>query len=500
MMSAPRQNILFIFTDQMRADCMGCAGHPVVKTPHIDRLAAEGILFEQTYTTSPICVPARTSLVTERYPHQNGVPGNGWTVWPEAPSYLRQLRDTGYHTANWGKLHFASRDDIDHFATVPLYQALGLQEPHECGGKFAQARLKDNPYLRHLRDKGLYENFVCNLQSRVDRSVAKGGHCTTPFGHGPSVLEEVDHIDAWIMDHANAWLRDNAQAPFYFQVGPEGPHDPYDPPERWAALYDGMDMPPVIDAVPPGETNQTRRAREHLSPEVIAENQRQYYGNISLIDDRVGRLMDTLREKGLLENTWVIFSSDHGDHMGDFGLFMKVTFYDCSARIPLVIRPPDCLSGAPRGEVSSALVSLIDLATTMTDIAGAEPTPGGQGRSLLPMLSGRQPLAEHRDCLFSEIGPRRMILTREWKLVVNIESGEVIRLTHRIDDPEELRNLKDDAETVARLRREVEAPFLESSPVDMPPAWEKVFAFKEWPRNPVMDWQRGELDALIKPS
>ncbi|MCL4546039.1 MAG: sulfatase-like hydrolase/transferase [Chloroflexi bacterium] len=482
MPSSIRDNVVLILTDQHRADALGAADEPALATPNLDRLAAEGIRFASTYCQSPVCMPSRTSLFTGRYPHQHGVLGNGATVWPDSPCFVRSLREAGLYTAIIGKLHFTWRHDLDMLVSHPLLWQLGFVNAHETTGKMSMANLRASEYSEYLRSRDLLYPFYADLRRRV----AAGPTAE----HGPSILPEEAHIDAWIGDQAAAWLARHDDRPFFLWVGPPGPHNPFDPPEPYASMYRPEDMRPGITepATDPVAARQLSRfGLSSANRRVVQEMRAQYYGNISLIDDRIGRILDVLAQRDWLQNTWVIYTSDHGELLGDHGLLWKGQFYEGAVTVPLLIRPPDRLREAPRGVVSSALVELLDVPATLLDLAGAS-LDGGQGRSLLPLLEVGANPQHHRPAVISEIDHRLMVRTQRHKLVLETATLAPIALWDLAIDPNELENLAGRLEgrdiVQALIEGEVR-PFLARTPADIGEPWPIVVPWQRWSHNPV---------------
>jgi arylsulfatase len=412
-----RPNILFITTDEHRFDALGCYGNQVIRTPHIDSIAAQGVRFERGYVQNPMCMPSRMAIMTGRYCSENGCNINctGIPPFEQANTFIQVLRDQGYYTAAIGKMHMMPKWGPFGFAYLDLVE-----------GK-ADA---NNQYIDYLESKGLN-----GLQHK-----AKGEDL--PFGTHTNALPAEDTIDAFVGCRAVQWLEKwpaevSETQPFFLWVSFSNPHFPFDPPEPYDALYDPDEVPlPVwkdgeMVNKPPQRQLQKERGYDKVTEKVLRKIVANYYGNISLVDDQVGKLLNLLSAKGLTENTLIAFTSDHGDHLGDHKLLHKsgVTFYDISVRVPFLISYPPLF---PRGVVCENLVESIDLPATFLDVAGISMPVSMQGRSLVGLAEGK--IDDWREDAFSEIdlrinlkmhGPNdpgsrdyvAMICTREWKYV-----------------------------------------------------------------------------------
>ncbi len=431
-----RPNILLITTDEQRFDCVGCYGNPVIRTPNMDRIAREGVRFERGYVQNPMCMPARMALMTGRYCSEHGVNINcvGLPQHEQDHTFMRYLAEAGYHTAAIGKMHMMPKWGPFGFAYLDLVE-----------GK-ADA---NNQYVDDLEAKGLN-----GLQHE-----AKGDKGA--LGIYTSALPAEDTIDGFVGRRAERWLREwEGEAPFFLWVSFSNPHFPFDPPEPYDTMYDPAEVPgPVwregeMATKPAQRRLQQERGYDRVSEADLRRMIAHYYGNVTLVDDQIGTILDVLERKGLLDETMVAFTSDHGDHLGDHRLMHKsgVTFYDVSVRVPYLIRYP---ARFPQGAVCEALVESIDLPATFLDVAGVEIPRTMQGRSLVGLAEGR--IEDWRDDAFSEIdlhlnpkmhGPSdpgsrdyvAMICTREWKYVhfPNLGIGELYDL---VNDPHELTNL-----------------------------------------------------------
>jgi arylsulfatase A-like enzyme len=490
--SAGPETILFVLTDQMRADCVGAFGHPVVRTPTLDALVADGIGFRRVVTQAPLCVPARMCLFTGRYVHQTGCLNNGRGLWPETDNFVRRLRDAGRRTACRGKLHLFWRHDNELLMSDPMLRRFGFDDPMETTGKASQGRLRASAYTEFLRSRGRLEAHWKWLWEIVR-------HRPVGVSFGPSILDEDEQMDGWIMDrgrdYVNAHLHDDR--PFFAWVGPEGPHDPFDPPGDWATMYDPDAVDPPLRRLSedPLARQRGEKGREKDADDALLRRMRAlYYGNISFIDHKLGQIVDDLKRAGAYDRTWIVFASDHGEMLGDFHCTTKTLFHRQSVEVPLIIKPPARLAKAPRGQVSDALVELIDLGATFLDIAGGE-LPGDRGRSLMPILTGETDPAAHRDVVRSQVNANHMVQTADRKLIYRTEDPRGLEAGHELlsffdleADPRELHNGLDDR------RAEAEAFFAEHEPGfyrettdHLPPQWKDEAPHQHWGRNPLLD-------------
>jgi arylsulfatase A-like enzyme len=482
-----RPNFLFIMTDQHRADWLGCAGHPVVKTPNIDALAARGTRFQNFHVASPVCMPNRASFMTGRFPSLHGLRYNGCLLSRRARTFVDVLREAGYKTASIGKSHLQPFTDwdVEPDADTPKAEAwkpdtgdYGIEEPErytgdesfdiplpyygfehvdmvtshgdQPGGHYAQWFRRTHPDWQELHDP----------QNRLPHNYSVPQANRTP-------IPEESYPTAWIRDRASDWLRDNAgsEAPLFTYVSFPDPHHPFNPPGRYWDMYDPADftVPSHYEdhQNPPPPLRSTHEDLQNgvspkLSTTVFMANDRQVQeamaltaGMITMIDDAVGALIEVLKETGQFENTIVVFNSDHGDYLGDFNLMLKGAWsHDAINRVPMIWADP----AHAGGHVSTALASTVDLSLSVLERAGAEPFFGMQGRSLLGCLDG---VGRVRDSLLVEYNdgmPRmgfdaparvRTVVTDDWNLAVYKDQdwGE---LYDRRKDPGQCRNLWDD--------------------------------------------------------
>jgi choline-sulfatase len=477
-------NILVVMADQHRADVLGCAGDDAAQTPTLDRLAAEGTRFSSVTCQGPLCMPARASFASEQYVRDHGVYTNWAEIAPTTPTYMQALRDAGYHTVLLGKAHLY-RDEtrkarhVDELA--PRLTALGFAEVHETGDKFSTTMR--NPYLDALVDGDLldtYARYIADRSYQGENESGRGATKRVPMWDAtPSPLPPSLYIDTWHGELAADWIaRYEGDAPFFAFVGFPGPHDPWDAPaaavERYADI--GVTMPRTTDRPDLGGAGTYGRLlgafldlsdTTTMTDDAIRSMRTAYAANVSVIDDAVARILGTLEAKGRLDDTWVVYTSDHGEMAGDHGLMSKCVLYDGAVRVPLIIRPPRAFSGA-RGNVVDALVEHVDVAATLRDIASAAPLARSEGRSLLPFLRGDD--VAPRTCTVSENWGFASFVTHRYKLVVDEDARVACQLFDRRDDPIENENLVADphhAPVVEELMSTWAAPFL-AAPVSRP--------------------------------
>jgi len=440
-----KPNILFLFADQHRHDILGCAGHPLVQTPHLDAIACEGVRFTKTWCQSPICQPSRASVITGRYAHEIGVIHNTGGFDPEWPTVMKQLQEVGYETATIGKTHYhesyqppKAGGDIDMRSNEGFVKSFGWDYVLEEYDKYLHAaRRLSTPYTDHLSEHGMLDEY---------RAQIKGAFRLTPehWRGQTSVLPQELDLTSFLADEANQWLRQrSAEKPFMLKLGFVQPHVPLISDPVWSEYYADADIQvPVLN--PAQASNEhwgdyLSALAEHsqaqmMDHDFVRAGIRQYFGMVSLVDQKVGEVLATLDELGQLDNTWIIYTSDHGEMLGDHKLWAKMNFYHGSVQVPLIMRPP----GGVLHRDEDALVELTDVTATMADIGGAEAPAGGHGESLLPALE--RPIVG-REFVHSRIGDFAGIRNSSHRLTMKVKNEVACELFNMIDDPGELVNL-----------------------------------------------------------
>jgi arylsulfatase len=454
MSASSPPNVLFLCTDQQRYDALGCYGNRDIRTPAIDALAADGVLFERCYVQNPVCAPSRASLVTGRYVHAHGLWANGVAIPAHEQLFPQALADGGYDCGLAGKMHLAACFD-------------GRTEPRHDDG-FRVFRWAHDP--SHGSPENAYHRWLEAARpdlyaAAMERGPGRSGHAAAHIDRMPTQY----HYSHWVGEETIDFLRQGRDAgkPFFFMANFFDPHHPFTAPEEYLARYDPAALPPPIGGPadladkPPILQEASResyaghaRGFAGHSDEEIRQVRAAYYAMVSLIDDEVGRILATLDDLGLRDDTLVIFTSDHGEMLGDHGLLLKgPMLFEGAVRVPLILRWPGRL---PAGERRSELVQWLDLCPTVLEAAGVPALPRSQGRSLLPLARGEGgwtrdwALCEYRNSGHPYDPPVFMTMLRHdrYKLIVHhgppaAERPRTGELYDLIIDPQELRNLWD---------------------------------------------------------
>ncbi|MGH2561036.1 MAG: sulfatase-like hydrolase/transferase, partial [Thermomicrobiales bacterium] len=457
MTGTRRPNILFLCTDQHRLDTLGCYGSPICRTPALDALANEGTRFDQTYTPTAICTPARATLLTGLLPFRHALLANpernvGYRTELDAHHipFSTYLRDAGYRVGHVGKWHIGAEKGPE---------AFGFEGPHYPGW--------GNPYqhpdyLAYLDERGLPPH---RLLSEVRGAFPNGRPAMVLAGVLDQPVEAT--FEYFLAERAIARLRDYARGfhddgePFFLACHWFGPHLPYVVPPAYYDLYDpaNVTLPVSMAETFAGKPLVQRHYSAHWSFDRFTPDEWRtliaaYWGYVTLIDEQVGRVLATVRDLGLWDDTAILFSADHGEFTGAHRLNDKgPAMYDDIYRIPLLLRMP----GAASGRAEGRFVSWTDLTPTFLDLAGVPAPPAFDGCSLLPLARG-EAVPDWRTEIVAEFHghhfpyPQRMIRTERYKLVVNpSDRNELYDLA---TDPHELQNRYDHLELTG-VRREL---------------------------------------------
>ncbi|UQZ82456.1 Arylsulfatase [Paenibacillus konkukensis] len=440
-----KPNILWICTDQQRFDTLGCYGNSYVDTPNIDRLAANGVLFERAYCNSTVCAPSRGSFLTGRYPKTTGLRKNGQNIPERERLVTKLLHDAGYSCGLAGKLH------------------LSACHPSVCHG--TERRIDDGydmfHWSHHPADQWASNEYSHWLKAKGKSYAARAVEACEHVVCGP---DAEDHQAAWCAEKAIQFIEahEGRERPWLFSVNIFAPHHPFDPPEshlnKYLDMLDRIPQPNYTEGELDTKTSYQRRDHQgaygnrNLYPfDRMSEQDRRYvtaayWAMIDLIDEQVGKMTDALARTGQLDNTIVVFMSDHGELLGDHGVYLKGPhFYEPSVHVPLIVSWPGHFR---QGVRVRSFVELVDLAPTFLEAAGEAVYPGMQGASLMGLLKGET--EEHRDDIYCETyetkrgnfsgGYSLMVRDHTHKLVLydSQDDGELYDL---IADPGETTNV-----------------------------------------------------------
>ena len=422
-MSPIPPNILLITTDQLRADCIAAMGNPTIKTPHLDRLVREGTSFDRCYTPSPVCCPARHSLTSGKAPHITGCVDNADGL-NQSPSFMERLAVGGYQTHGAGKMHFSPELGDWGFESRDVSEELNTDSGNDDYSDF----LKESGYEHVLDPHGLRSEFYYLPQ--------------------PSQLPEKLHHSYWVADKSIDFLqqRDNSK-PFLLWTSFIKPHPPFESPNPWGRLYrmHEMDEPLLPENGEEHWTFWNRVQNRYKYVEGVASNRNlartikaAYYGAISFVDYNVGRILDELGSE--IDNTLIIFTSDHGELLGDFGCYGKRSMLDPSARIPMIARLPGTFPENKRCETPT---TLLDLFPTFLSLSKADHShPSAEGLSLMEAM---EESVEDR-IVFSQFSQNGiglyMAASKSWKYIYSAADDKEW-IFDLVNDPHEIINKKD---------------------------------------------------------
>lgn len=473
-MTRRTKNILFVMCDQLRADYLSCYGHPRLHTPHLDALAARGVLFERAYVQSPVCGPSRMSYYTGRYMQSHGVSWNFVPLKAGEMTMGDHLRPLGMRCALVGKTHMRAdylgmaRMGIDPKSRIGVRIAECGFDPYERddGLHPFSGHDPDPHYNQYLRDHGFggdnpWEEWANTV---VDRDGALRSGWFLKYSHLPARVPEEHSETAYTTRRAMDFMREAGSEPWLLHLSYIKPHWPYVVPAPYAGMYSPADALPVVrsddelrDPHPVyAAMTRHRVSRTFSDPAVRDAVMVGYMGLVKQIDDHLGRLFAFMAERGLMEETMIVFCADHGDYLGDHWLGDKEMFHEPVVRTPLIVVDPDPRADATRGTRCSALVEAIDLAPTFLDVCEGQPLPHVMdGRSLRPWLFGERPASWREiavsECDYSfqssriELGTpsrqawMRMAFDGRWKYVLT--EGYRPMLFDLQSDPQELRDL-----------------------------------------------------------
>lgn len=444
-MSNEQPNIVFIITDQQRFDTIAALGYPHMDTPHLDRLVEEGVVFTQCHVTAASCAAARASLFKGYYPHTTGIYKNA-DRWRRG--WIERLNEAGYHCTNIGKMH-----------TWPFETEMGFHERYvvENKDRYLEGRYYFDEWDKALRFRGLVKQQRELYRKREDYHEAIGAFLWE--------LPSETHPDHFVGDMATWWINAHPPThPLFLQIGFPGPHPPYDPTPEFAERYLKKSLP-LLDVTHDELAALPRALRElrehnavvdhdsilaplHPTPEQRHRQRAFYLANVTMIDQKVGEIINALEANGYLENTILIFTSDHGDCLTDHGQSQKWTMYDQITRVPMIVWAPG-QSWRPRHV--DALIQQMDLGATIMQWAGIEVPRDWEAVPLNEMIEngGSDSAFRGRDFVYCEQSGDAVLTGCQFMTMVRDRTH---KLVHFLDDPDgQLFDLESDPSEVNNL-------------------------------------------------
>jgi len=460
----PPPNVLFLVCDDLNCD-LSCYGHPLVKTPNIDALAARGVRFENAHCQYPLCGPSRASFMTGMYPDQTLVRRNAIYLREHTPDVLtlpQVFRSAGYFATRIGKLY--------HYNVPKHIGTAGHDDPYSWNYTI-------NPRGRDKDD----EDLIFSLTPG-----SFGGTMSWLAAEGT----DDEQTDAIAAAEAARQLQKYADSttPFFLAVGLYRPHTPYVAPTKYFEMYptNEIRVPTIpdgyLDTLPKPAAQSLRRKREQVNLNLVTAKQaiQAYYASITFADAQIGRIVNALDRFGLTDNTIIVFTSDHGYHMGEHGYYQKTTLFENATRVPLIIAGPGV---SATGETTGTMAEMVDIYRTVTDLAGLQAPESVSGVSLVPALNDAA--ATVRESAFTQFGRGYSIRTPEYRYTEWGRNGDLGReLYDRRADPDELHNLGSDDRHKAKadelsviLRQRIEQ-------ANRPPVGVKQIRFEDTRRVP----------------
>lgn len=451
-------HLVFITCDQLRKDTLGCYGDPVIQTPNIDRLAAMGVRFENSFTACPVCAPNRAALATGRYPSINGVKKNGCILPESEMTMMEALRQRGYRTRGVGKMHFGPQWRYQPGQVSEIVadrERHGAVDPQPQPWEFPWYGFEDGSFIEdsHVGPYAKWAQAQGAEPFKDPHSWSYPQSDTTPS----AVPEELHHT-TWIGNESVRFIdaHDPAEAPLFLWTSFVHPHHPFNAPAPYDTMYAPQDMPePIWDEELPERWPESIRHKHEnkgsgheqigmstMSREEWAHIKAVYYGMITLIDKQVGRMLDALEQRGMLENTVFIFTSDHGELLGDYKLLFKGVHYDVVTNVPLIVAGPGI---GHAGETRDTLCCSTDVAPTALACAGVDQPLAMQGQPLTEAIEDPDQKLYEQVLIEDTKLHRRSLRTPSARLTWHGhgERGELYDLN---EDPQCLRNLWDSPE------------------------------------------------------
>lgn len=401
-----RPNVLIVHTDQQSLWTLSCYGATEIDTPHIDRLASEGARLTQFFVNSAVCTPSRGTFLTGRYPHAHGAIRNNLSLNRDEETFAEVLRQNGYVTGYAGKWHLDGRARP---GWVHAERSMGFDD------------------ARFMFNRGHWKKIQDTEMADCEPTIFP----YSEFG------DETTYPTDWLTDKTIDFIRQDRDRPFCFMLSIPDPHTPFKPRSPYDALLNpaDMDLPASYDETSPFEPWAQQQARKP-DPEKLRQFKAWYFGAVKLIDDNVGRLVDCLEKEGILDNTVIVFTSDHGEYMGEHGLMGKNMIYETAHHVPFVVRWPERIAA---GMVVDQVVASVDFQQTLLGLIGVEPCGREQGRDASPLLAGES--IDWSDEAFIHHPSHQWagVYTPEWLYAVHSEGYAL--LFDRHEDPDQVNNV-----------------------------------------------------------
>lgn len=445
-----KPNLLLITVDQMRGDCLGIEGRSIVETPHLDMMAQGGVRFTHAYSAVPSCIAARAAIMTGMSQKAHGRVGYLDGVdWNYEHTLASTLAENGYHTYCVGKMHVHPERNLCGFHNVELHD--GYLHYHRNHNKpVTESSQHCDDYLVWLRNK---------LGPQAD-IIDTGIDCNSWVAR-PWIYEEYLHPTNWVVNQSIDFLRrKDPTKPFFLMMSFVRPHSPLDPPQVYFDQYihEDIPMPPIGDWVE--EENLEAKGKDVnciqglISPKALKRARAAYYGSITHIDHQIGRFLKTMHEYGHLKDTVIVFTSDHGDLLGDHHFFRKALGYEGSCRVPFIVYDPGNMLKIQKGLKAEEVVELRDIMPTLLEIAGVFIPPTVEGKSTVPILQGKKDVP-WRDYIHGEhsfgLLSNHYITNGKEKYIWYSQTGVEQYFDLSIDS-EEKRNLIEDSSYEARIK------------------------------------------------
>lgn len=428
-------NILLLVADQWRGDCLGSKGHPVVKTPFLDTLANQGLQFTNAYSAVPTCIAARCALMTGLGQASHGRIGyRDGVAWRYPHSLADSFTRAGYQTECIGKMH-----------VHPLRNRMGFEHVRLHDGFLHHYDSYDRPAYEHQKNA---DDYIHWLDGHGHRALDDSGLECNGWPMRPWPYEEELHPTRWVGDQTLDFFRSrDRDKPFFLKVSFVRPHPPFDPPESYLAAYRNLTMPepPIGDWADPPEKTHHCGVHGIWDAQQRQDAQRAYYALMTQVDHQIGRIIERMVSERVLDNTIILFVSDHGELLGDHNLFRKALPYEGSANVPLILNGP----GIPKGKTSDRLCELQDVMPTLLSLAGIPVPPSVEGENILCEDGAREFL--HGEHSYGDLSHHFIVTKRDKYIWFSLDGREQYFCLET--DPHELHNAIHDEDCQGRIKQ-----------------------------------------------